>query len=324
MSLTFAPFIAALGRGQRGSRDLSGFEAEQAMGMILDGHVAPEQLGAFLMLMRVKEETGEEVAGMVRAVRQRLNLPVDFPAVDLDWGGYAGKRRQPLWWLLAARLLAVSGYRVLLHGSAGHTAGRLYAEQCCEQVGIPIATHLEQAARLLESDHIVYLALETFCESLQRLIDLRATLGLRSPAHTIARMINPAQARVSFQGIFHPGYLQIHQDAAVALGMQRMVVLRGEGGEPEVNPDVITRLHIVRDGQPVLHDCSPRFKQRHLPPESPGAVDLNAFWHGTLDDEYGEAAVLRSAALALWLLDEVDSLSAGEAKALDLWQQRLR
>lgn len=69
----FAPTIRILGKGKNGSRSLTIDEAYDAMTMILEDKVTAEQLGAFLMLLRVKEETPEEVAGFVRAIRDFLN-----------------------------------------------------------------------------------------------------------------------------------------------------------------------------------------------------------------------------------------------------------
>ncbi|KKM06383.1 hypothetical protein LCGC14_1744540 [marine sediment metagenome] len=87
------------------TRSLPLEEAEEAMSMILRGEVLPEQLGAFLMLLRVKEESPEEIAGFVRAGRNLFDLPSPAPEVDIDWSSYAGKRRQLPWFLLAALLL---------------------------------------------------------------------------------------------------------------------------------------------------------------------------------------------------------------------------
>ena len=81
----FAQYVRILGRGKTVGRSLTGEEAEAAMDMILANEVRPEQLGAFLMLLRVKEETPEEVAGFVRSVRKGFQIPVDAPKVDLDW-----------------------------------------------------------------------------------------------------------------------------------------------------------------------------------------------------------------------------------------------
>ena len=87
----FAQFVRILGKGKRGARNLTREEARDAMGMLLDGKVEESQLGAFLMLLRHKEESAEEMAGFTEAVRARLQTPAI--AVDLDWPSYAGKKR---------------------------------------------------------------------------------------------------------------------------------------------------------------------------------------------------------------------------------------
>ena len=113
----FAQYVRILGKGRHGSRALSPQEAYEAFRMIMADKVEPEQLGAFLMLMRVKEESPDEVAAAVRAVRETLDLPSSLPAVDLDWSSYAGKKRQLPWYLLAALLLAENGVRIFMHGA---------------------------------------------------------------------------------------------------------------------------------------------------------------------------------------------------------------
>src|SRR5690606_18954923 len=128
----FAPFVRILGKGKRGARGLTREEAREAMGMLLDGKAEDSQLGAFLMLLRHKEESAEEMAGFTEAIRQRLNAPA-IP-VDLDWPSYAGKKRHLPWFLLAVKCLAGQGVRILLHGGGAHTAGRMYSEQLLAQL----------------------------------------------------------------------------------------------------------------------------------------------------------------------------------------------
>ena len=149
MEHPFAKFIQILGKGQRGARDLTQPEAEQAMTMILSGQVEPIQLGAFLMLMRVKEETAEEVAGFARAVRRSIALPAQPPTIDLDWASYAGKRRQLPWYLLSALLLSSHGIRVLMHGIGGGSEGRIYIPQAMQALGLKAAASLEEASALI-------------------------------------------------------------------------------------------------------------------------------------------------------------------------------
>ena len=115
----FAQYIRILGKGQKGSRELTREEARDAMGMLLDGKIEDVQLGAFMMLLRYKEETADELAGFTQAVQERVQAPAI--KVDLDWPTYAGKRRQLPWYLLAVKTLAQSGIRILLHGGGQHT-----------------------------------------------------------------------------------------------------------------------------------------------------------------------------------------------------------
>src|SRR5471032_3423249 len=93
----FAQFVRILGKGKRGARNLTREEAREAMGMLLDEQVEDTQLGAFLMLLRHKEESPEELAGFTEAVRARLNAP--SLNVDVDWPTYAGKKRHLPWYL---------------------------------------------------------------------------------------------------------------------------------------------------------------------------------------------------------------------------------
>ena len=86
------------------------------------------QQGAFLMLLRVKEETSEELAGFVSACRGAMQAPPPGLTADLDWSSYAGKRHQHPWFILSILLLAQAGYRIFIHGCDGHTQGRLYTE----------------------------------------------------------------------------------------------------------------------------------------------------------------------------------------------------
>ncbi len=130
----FAPYVRILGRGKRGSRSLSQAEARHAMSLILRGEVEDTQLGAFLMLLRVKEETAEELSGFVQAVREHTKVPPGLTA-DLDWSSYAGKRRNPPWFLFSILLLAQQGLRVFIHGAEGHTSERMYLRKTMAAFG---------------------------------------------------------------------------------------------------------------------------------------------------------------------------------------------
>ncbi|MBY0430861.1 MAG: glycosyl transferase family protein, partial [Rhodospirillales bacterium] len=180
----FAQYVRILGKGPNLSRPLTREETRLAAGMVLDGTVEPVQLGAFLCLMRVKTETAAEVAGFVQAARDRVERPAGMVPPDLDWSSYAGKSRQLPWFLLAALLLARNGIRVLMHGTEGHTAGRVYAREGLASLGIAPAQSCAEAARQLDQSNFAYLPLAVASPKLHEIIGLKDLLGLRSPVHT--------------------------------------------------------------------------------------------------------------------------------------------
>ncbi|MDO9138949.1 MAG: glycosyl transferase family protein, partial [Methylobacter sp.] len=190
----FADIIRILGKGKKGSRPLTQDEAYRAMQMILSDQVLPVQLGAFLMLMRVKEETPEELAGFAQAAQESFAIADNAVKVDLDWSSYAGKRRHLPWFLLSALLLAENGTTVFMHGASGHTAGRLYTENMLTFLGLSCANSIEEAKQQLTQQHFSYLSLAHFCPKLHDIIELRPILGLRSPVHTLVRLLNPFHA----------------------------------------------------------------------------------------------------------------------------------
>lgn len=317
----FAEIIRILGKGKKGSRPLTQEEAYRAMRMILADDVLPIQLGAFLMLMRVKEETPEELAGFVMAARETFIPHIGQTQVDLDWSSYAGKRRHLPWFLLSALLLAENGVRVLMHGSEGHTAGRLYTANVLSYLGLSPATSIQQAQQQLQQRRFSYLSLEHFCPKLHEIIELRPLLGLRSPVHTLVRLLNPFNAQYSIQGIFHPGYRPVHQQAS-ALLQQDSAVLKGEGGETERNPDIDCLVQSVYHGELSDDNWPALFTHRHVKAEQLEPEQLALLWQGKIQDNFAEATIIGTAAVALKLIGKADSQAQAHQLATEYWLKR--
>lgn len=318
----FAEYIRILGKGKKGSRPLTQEEAYQSMKMIMAGEVLPVQLGAFLMLMRVKEETPEELAGFVLAARESCNLASAQSIVDLDWSSYAGKRRHLPWFLLSALLLAENGVTVFMHGASGHSADRVYTRDVLKYLGLEYATSIEQTRQQLEQQHFSYLSLEYFCPKLHEIIELRPLLGLRSPVHTLVRLLNPFNAAYSIQGIFHPGYRPVHQQAAALLQQPHAAALKGEGGETERNPDMECLVQSVHNGVLFDENWPALFARRHVKSEELDPRQLAAIWHGTMEDEFAQSTIIGTAAIALKLLGKAETQQQAHQLATDYWLSR--
>jgi len=319
----FADFIRTIGRGPGRSRALEQGEAAAAMRMILGGKVLPAQLGAFLVLLRYRKETPAELAGFVAATRERL-APWPGPAVDLDWPSYADRHRQQPYFLLAALLLAGRGVRVLMHGLAGE--GEATTPKALAALSRSAARSTAEAARMLDDGGFAYLPTAVLSPELEGLFQLRPMLGLRSPANTFARMLNPAAAPASITGVFHPTYLDTHQETAALLGQPRLAVFKGGGGETQRNPDKPCRVAMFVAGVAATENwpallANTRHDWRAEPLDPARLADL---WRGDLTAPAPEAAVIATAAVAWRLLGRAGSIAEAEDAARAMWRARDR
>ncbi|MGZ5025966.1 MAG: glycosyl transferase family protein, partial [Methylobacter sp.] len=188
--------------------------------------------------------------------------------------------------------------------------------------GLKCANSIEEAKQQLEQQHFSYLSLEHFCPKLHDIIELRPLLGLRSPVHTLVRLLNPFNAEYSIQGIFHPGYRPVHQQAAALLNQPHMSVLKGEGGETERNPDMECLVQSVHDGELSDENWPALFRLRHIKPEILEPEQLALVWQGKVDDEFAEASIIGTAAIALKLLGKADTQERAQQLATDYWLRR--
>ncbi len=318
----FATFIRILGRGPGGSRSLTMDEAETAMAMICAGTAEPLQIGALMALLRYRSETPAELAGMVQALRATINRPAGSPTPDLDWPTYAsgGKRGRP-WFVLSALLVAETGIRVFMHSddSQGHESA---AARALTALGLPPVTNAIEAGASLTRHGLAFMPLSSICPQLQKLIALRRMLGLRTAANTVARLLNPFEAPHLIQGVFHPPYRSLQQEAAALLGQPRSAVFKGGRGEAERPPHKNCEVFSVDQGR---LDCE---TWPALRPESEAvsaeSTHLLSLWRGDVQDDHATALVVGSAAVAFRLLGQAASPAEADALANDHWQRRNR
>lgn len=318
----FARFIQILGKGRKGMRGLSRAEAYEAMQMIARYDVEPEQLGAFLMLMRVKEESAEEVAGFTQALRESFHVPESAFQPAIDWAAYAGKKRQLPWFLLAAMILAGRGYPVLMHGLRRDDE-RLYVAEALEALEMEPARSLADAQEQLRLRGFAYLPISKLSPLTADLIETRNLFGLRPPLHTVARMLNPLSAPLSVMGVFHPNFAAIHQQAALLLGQPGALISKGEGGELERIPDRPVELYGVSNGEAWTANWERLSRPgRAVRPEQLNLYHFIQVWEGETDDPYGEQAVIGTLALIVRALGLASESTAAHELAGNWWQER--
>jgi anthranilate phosphoribosyltransferase len=308
----FATYVATLGRGPGRSRPLTREEANDAMRLLLAGAPDPVQVGAFLMLLRYRGEDAAEIAGLVEGARTAMRLPA--LSVALDWPSYgAGRTRGAPWFLLAALALGQAGWPVLMHGS-NEFSGGISVAQALARLGLAPARTADAAARDLAARGFAYVPVEHLNANFAALLGLRRLLGLRSPMNTVARLLNPADAPAAIDGVFHPPYIDVHIGAAALLGRQRLLVLKGGGGEAERNPAKDSVAHLFTASAGRAERVLPALTDAH--PDTPEPA-LEHIWRGTIRDPAIEARIVGTIALGLLAMD-----AGGDAEAHSVWENR--
>lgn len=266
-------YLKEIGRGKDGARALSRAQACDLMGQLLDGQVDDLATGAFCVAMRIKGETAEEMAGFLDAIHQRM--PV-LAAPQQPWvvlPSYNGARKLPVLTPLLALLLAREGLPVLLHGSTTESA-RLTSAQVLQALGQQPIAQLGDIA----PGQLAFCATSVLHSGLQKLLDVRAAVGLRNPAHSLVKLLNPL-GRNSHPALIvgsytHPEYA-ISMAATQSLVGATALLLRGTEGEPVADPRRHPAMTAVLRGQLQPLQESQRGSLADLP-TLPDGHDVNA------------------------------------------------
>jgi anthranilate phosphoribosyltransferase len=222
-------YIKEIGRGKDGARPLSRAQSADLFGQVLDGVVTDLEVGAFCLAMRVKGETPQEMAGFLDATHLRMaRLPVNAtntPTVVLP--SYNGARKLPVLTPLLALLLAREGVAVLVHGTPTESS-RIFASEVLLALDIPP----EAATNSIADGEVRFVPTEVLCPALKRLLDVRRVVGLRTPAHSLVKIMNPCLGRSLVVGSYtHPEYAVSMAQTFELIGANALL-LRGTEGEP--------------------------------------------------------------------------------------------
>ncbi len=224
--MSISHYIKDIGRGRDGARALDRAQAADLMGQILDGHVTDLELGAFCIAMRIKGETDQEMAGFLDATHARLqHIGASSPVVVLP--SYNGARKLPVLTPLLAHLLAREGLAVVMHGTATEST-RISSQEVLSAMGVQALTQ----ARAVQVGEVVFAPTEVLCPGLKRLLDVRRVVGLRNPAHSLVKLMNPTTTADALlvSSYTHPEYA-LSMAATLELTGARALLLRGTEGE---------------------------------------------------------------------------------------------
>ena len=241
-------YIKEIGRGKDGARSLTREQATDLFGQVLDGAVTDLELGGFCLAMRIKGETPDEMAGFLDATHARLQcLPQNVGDSDLTTvvlPSYNGARKLPVLTPLLALLLAREGAAVLVHGTATEDK-RVTSEAVLAALGQPARSTVGP----LGQGECAFVPTEVLHPGLKRLLDVRRVVGLRNPAHSLVKLMNPCAGRALIVGSYtHPEYAVSMADTFARVGAHALL-LRGTEGEPVADARRTPQMDAFRDGQ---------------------------------------------------------------------------
>ena len=275
-------YIKEIGRGKEGARALTREQACDLMGQVLDATVSDLEIGAFCIAMRVKGETNEEMAGFLDATHARLRKVSSHTRTTVVLPSYNGARKLPVLTPLLAMLLARRGAAVLVHGTATEDK-RITSEAVFAALGVAAAT----APPALTSGELSCVPTEVLCPGLKRLLNVRRTIGLRNPAHSLVKLMNPVQGEALVIGSYtHPEYAA-SMAATFELTNAHALLLRGTEGEPVADARRTPKMEAFRDGTRHLLQAAHEGPLTALPdlPKDPGAVTTAAYIRQVLNGD---------------------------------------
>ena len=237
-------YIKEIGRGKDGARSLTRAQATDLFGQVLDGTVTDLEVGGFCLAMRIKGETPDEMAGFLDAAHARLHRLSDNGLTTVVLPSYNGARKLPVLTPLLAQLLAHRGVPVLVHGTATEDK-RVCASAVFAELGVLSATQVPR----LTAGEVAFVPTEVLCPGLKRLLDVRRVVGLRNPAHSLVKLMNPCAGKAFIVGSYtHPEYASSMAATWTLTGAHAML-LRGTEGEPVADARRTPRMEIFQDGE---------------------------------------------------------------------------
>ena len=241
-------YIKEIGRGKDGARPLTRAQAADLLGQVLDGAVTDLEIGAFCLAMRIKGETAQEMAGFLDATHQRLTMVPASSKPVIVIPSYNGARKLPVLTPLLALLLAREGLPVLIHGTATEST-RVHTPEVLLALDIATQTAIESVA----PGQVAFAPTALLSPGLQRLLDVRRVVGLRNPAHSLVKLMNPVQGpSVLVTSYTHPEYA-VSMAETLALMGSNALLLRGTEGEAVADPRRTPRMEGFIDGRVVDH-----------------------------------------------------------------------
>jgi anthranilate phosphoribosyltransferase len=224
VSQTLKPFLAKVATGAALDRE----EAESAFGVMMAGEATPSQIGGFLMALRVRGETVDEMAGAVSVMRANM-LKVTAPEGAIDIVGTGGDQAGTVnVSTCSAFVLAGCGIVVAKHGNRA-LSSRSGAADVLTALGVNVELKPASISQTIADAGIGFMFAPTHHAAMRFVGPSRVELGTRTIFNLLGPMSNPAGVRKLLLGVFAPEWLMPLAETLQALGAESAWIVHGDG-----------------------------------------------------------------------------------------------
>ncbi|GBE10980.1 anthranilate phosphoribosyltransferase [bacterium BMS3Abin12] len=230
-------------------RDLSVVEMTAVMGAIMSGAATPAQIGAFLVALRIKGESVEEItaaAGVMRSLATRVE--VDVPHL-VDTCGTGGDATGTFNISTASALVAAAGgAHVAKHGNRS-VSSRSGSADVLEAAGVDLELDAEAVGRCIREVGVGFLFAPRHHGAMRHAVGPRREVGVRTLFNLLGPLTNPAGAPNQVVGVFAPEWVEPLARVLARMGSRHVMVVHAEDGLDEIGIGAPTRVAELRDGR---------------------------------------------------------------------------
>lgn len=239
-------------------KNLTKEEMIQCLEDITEGRATDAQIGAFIMAMKMKGETVEELEGAASFFREKATkVDVEDPDNLVDTCGTGGDLSDTFnVSTITAFVLAGAGIRVAKHGNRS-VSSKSGSADLLEFLGAKIDLGPEQVKRMIGEIGIGFMFAPLFHPAMKRVVGPRREVGIRSLFNLIGPLSNPAGAKRQLLGVFSDQFVEKVARVLLRLGIKRAVVVHGKDGIDEVSISAPTTVAEVSGGEVRVYEFTP-------------------------------------------------------------------
>lgn len=314
----FSPFIAKIAEGQ----SLAADEAAEAFAIMMSGEATPAQMGAFLMALRVRGETVEEITGAAQTMRAKAT-DVIAPEGAVDTCGTGGDAKGTYnISTCAAFVVAGAGVPVAKHGNKS-VSSKSGSADVLAALGVNLDVGPDVVAKAIKEAGVGFMFAPKHHSAMRHVGPIRAELGMRTIFNLLGPLANPAGAKLQVVGVFSREWIVPMAEVLSNLGSEHVWVVHGSDGLDELTTTGPTFVAELKDGSVSTFEVTP--EDAGLPQASPqdligGEAEENASAIGDVlsgkPSPFRDIVVLNAAA-TLIVADKAEGLMEGAKLAIE-------